>query len=574
MRPAGWVVALVLGAIGTWAGRFAMNSDGVAYLDGSDLFLRGAWWATPPAYWSPAYPAVIAAVRRVIGSGPEQDYAAAHIATFLLYVAALAGLDLLVRVILARGSAGRADAPGGGTAGPAASEQQRGALLWLLAFALFVWGMLTLIPIELVSPDMGVAAAALTAAALALRVVRAARSRRTGAAVVTGIALGVTLGAGYLVKTVMFVWALLILAVLATYALRRRKVVPAVMAATLAFAALAAPQVAAVSRLAGRASIGESGRLVHAWYVDLVPCPLWSATQQCMGLSGGETLSSTGRPPPYVRLTRDPAVFSFARYPRGTFPAWFDPTVWYRGTGEPARGDGGGFRRQLAVLADGLGAEWPIVQPFVIALLGFLLIGGSTERRAVCRAAVANRILVLPAALVLLMYAAVYTEPRYLGGFVVVLVLGVAAGPFGGVTGARSLRPLLLGAALVMSAASAARVLREAWWARGAEPTALRTAAAVRAAGVPPGARIGVIGNGYVASFWARLARVTIIAEVHQSESDRFWSADSTKQREVLDAFRAAGARAVVADAPPAWANVAGWRRLAAPAAPLVIRGL
>jgi hypothetical protein len=66
-----------------------------------------------------------------------------------------------------------------------------------------------------------------------------------------------------------------------------------------------------------------------------------------------------------------------------------------------------------------------------------------------------------------------------------------------------------------------------------------------------------------VADGWARLARVGIIAEVQKSAVDSYWRATPEAQEEVLRAFAAAGAKAVVAHTLPGQAPLpAGWRQL------------
>jgi len=531
-RAIGWVATVVLGALAAWGGRFAMNADGIAYLDSSDRILSGAWLHTPNAYWGPAFPALIAAIRAVIGAGPAHDYPAAHLATFVCYLAAAAALDLLVRSVAPR-------------------ESKPSEMLWGLAFLTFLWVALTLIRVEFISPDMAVAAETFAAAALALRVARGVAPLRSG------VALGIVLAVGYLTKAVMFPLALVVLVVLATYAVARPSAWRAIAAATIAFAIVSAPQLVTASRLAGRPTFSETGSLVYAWYVDHVPCPLWTTGIACLDTPGGKTLSNTDRPQPFPRLTRDPSVFTFAAHPEGTFPAWYDPTLWYRGV-RPVPHP----KAQLRAIAAGIALDWRLLTPFIIAVAGFLVLATGPERRRAIRRTLADRVVWLPALAALAMYALVYSEARYLGASMLLLVIvaGAADDRAGERTSRGRLLPLLVGAAAVVTVVTTARVLRDAWWNRdGAGPMPL--VAAIHAAGIPEGTRIGVIGNGYVASFWARPARVKIIAEVHQSEAGRFWSADSVRQQAVLDAFRVTGALAVVAERPVVPAGTrSGWR--------------
>src|SRR5260221_10229953 len=50
-----WFIAVSLGLIQAWVTRFAMNPDGVSYLDIGDGFWRGDLRLLLNGYWSPLY---------------------------------------------------------------------------------------------------------------------------------------------------------------------------------------------------------------------------------------------------------------------------------------------------------------------------------------------------------------------------------------------------------------------------------------------------------------------------------------------------------------------------------------
>jgi hypothetical protein len=79
--------------------------------------------------------------------------------------------------------------------------------------------------------------------------------------------------------------------------------------------------------------------------------------------------------------------------------------------------------------------------------------------------------------------------------------------------------------------------------------------------GVEPGEKVGVIGYAFE-SFWARLARVKIVAELFEWQADPFWLGDPAFQEEVLAQFATAGASAVVAEYVPAYAHLPGWHQV------------
>jgi LmbE family N-acetylglucosaminyl deacetylase len=61
---------------------------------------------------------------------------------------------------------------------------------------------------------------------------------------------------------------------------------------------------------------------------------------------------------------------------------------------------------------------------------------------------------------------------------------------------------------------------------------------------------------------WARLGRLRIIAEMPNSEADRFFALPDSRRREAIEAFAKAGARALIAAGVPADTTLAGWERL------------
>jgi hypothetical protein len=79
--------------------------------------------------------------------------------------------------------------------------------------------------------------------------------------------------------------------------------------------------------------------------------------------------------------------------------------------------------------------------------------------------------------------------------------------------------------------------------------------------GVRPGDKVAIIGDAFVA-FWARLARVQIVAEMFGWEADPFWLGDAEAQARVIKAFASSGAKAIVAESVPDYASLTGWQRL------------
>ena len=68
--------------------------------------------------------------------------------------------------------------------------------------------------------------------------------------------------------------------------------------------------------------------------------------------------------------------------------------------------------------------------------------------------------------------------------------------------------------------------------------------------GVLPGESVGAVGWTYNA-YWARMARVHIVAEIPADGEKAFWASDERKKTAVMELFRSVGAKAVVSDNGP-----------------------
>ncbi len=87
-------------------------------------------------------------------------------------------------------------------------------------------------------------------------------------------------------------------------------------------------------------------------------------------------------------------------------------------------------------------------------------------------------------------------------------------------------------------------------------------AAQISQLGLLPGDSVAVIGDG-TGAYWAHLAKLRIVGEVMGADHDalHFWKCSNTTQQTILRAFAASGAKAVVAENPPATPGT-DWMRI------------
>jgi hypothetical protein len=130
-----------------------------------------------------------------------------------------------------------------------------------IAYALFLWSSLQLIGVSAVNPDMVVAGTTYAAFGILAR----------DANKWSPPTLAVALAAGYYAKAFVFPVAALILGAGLALSPRRRQI----CMASAIFAVICCPLVIALSLKTGHMTIGDTGRLNYAWFVNNVESRLW-----------------------------------------------------------------------------------------------------------------------------------------------------------------------------------------------------------------------------------------------------------------------------------------------------------
>jgi hypothetical protein len=255
-----------------------------------------------------------------------------------------------------------------------------------------------------------------------------------------------------------------------------------------------------------------------------------------------------------------------------TYPMWYDISYWYEGV--RPRFD---LRDQLRRLrmsaarfvtmltANRYDAAHFNPQPL---LLSILLVAWLASPRPWARWQLAGS-LVVSSAGILLLYAAVRVTPRYVGAALLVIWITLLAGVrfrSAARTG-RVLRLATIAASVVLIAASVTVVINEAgagWqrMLRGEQDernVPWETASVLREHGVREGTRIGIIGNAQLASRWARLARVRIVAEMPAADAAHLADFTAATVASVVAAFRRTPASVLLIEATAPVAAEHGW---------------
>lgn len=505
-----------------------MNPDGISYLDVGEAWLKGDWEAAVSAYWSPLYAWVLTLALQAAPLSARWEFPVVHVANFAIYVFALVCFAFFWRELMRR-----------------RLEDDRTFPSWawiVLGLALFLWSSLVLVEVRHVSPDMVAAGFVYLAAGSLLRLRDGSRDVRVF------LLLGLALGFGYLARAAVFPLAFVFLAV--GYAVTRE--IRGTLLAMAVFLLLAAPLAATLSARQERPTFGETGPLVYAWYVNGVSPFHWR----------GDPPGSGEPQHPTRRLSEAPPVFEFGTPINGTYPPWYDPVYWNAGVRprfEP--------HDQLVGLTRTITAyyEW-FVRKLGGLLAVVLVLYGMNGRRGLGRGGLASWwVLLVPALAALGMYALVYVEGRHAAPYIVMLLAGVLAGVrlpeshwsprLASVTVGVAIAVTLLdlGTYTVKTLGGGAASDRDPPW---------EVARGLREMGVRAGDRVAYIGPAVHDAFWARLARVRIVAEMFAVPTPEFW-ADEGARRAAVRALSAAGPRAIVAREVPPGARAEGWRRIA-----------
>lgn len=534
-------IAIALGGLHTYAAvkSQSMNADGIAYLDIGDAYFRADWANAVSAVWSPLYSWILGLVNFIFKPSMEWEFPTVHIVNFLIYLFALASFEFMWSKVRKKNSQSE-------------SHRLSDPLWWALGYLLFIWTSLSLIQIWSVTPDMLMAALVFLAAGLVARI----RSGDENPRIFLG--LGLILGLGYLSKTFMFSVALVFLGLAWLVQKWTWSSFSKTLLATAVFLIVSLPFILLISNVKGKFTIGEAGTVTYVRHVVGIPYPHWQ----------GDPINNIVPTHPSRVIHQSPPVYEFGEPIGGTYPISIDPSYWYEGI--DVRIDSKAFLVPLFVnglfYLDLFFQKQGILIACVIALY---FMGYKTKQTYI---EILNRwALVIPSVIAFGLYGLVLVAGRYIGVFVLLFWADILANiRLPTIPNNKSWLKALSGIAaigllvnIVLFNLDGFNRLNPSLETGLVEPVAspakpLAVAQALQELGVKPGDRVGVIGYAYD-SFWARLARVRIVAEMLEADAMELWRGDEALQQEVLQSFASTGVRAVVAEYVPAYARLNDW---------------
>ena len=544
-----WVLAIVLGLLQAWESRWTLVNDTVCYLDIGDHIWRGQWSMAINGVWNPLYAAILGVAMGLLKPSTYWEYPLVHLILFFIFLLALYCFDCFVWELIVFRRENQ-------------SLEEVAVPTWVLlaiGYTLFLWSSLQLIGVRETNPDMLIAACFYLACGLLVKV------RRGRAGWPAYLGLGLTLGCGYLTKSIMFPVSLICLGAAFISGSGRRHIRQS-CGALCVFLVVSSPFIVALSLQRGRFTFGDSGRYNYLVHVAQLPPVHWQGD-----------ITGSGRPlHPSRQILDHPATFEFGGTFPATYPAWYDPSYWYEGV--QTRFD---LRREAGVVAKNLMGEavfffW--LGGSLIAGL-FILFFTSARKWRILKDITKYRFLLLPSVIAFGMYALVHFEPRYLAPFVLMVALClVFSVRLPASVENRRLWSALAFLLFVMLFSPYGGISQEtaqelhhvyAGQRRGDLNSPQEVANAMYRAGLRPGDRIASLEFSLMdAMIWARLARVSIIAEVYywpqrpETAVNNFWGADPASQEKVIRVLAETGASAIVSQQFEPVAGQAGWQRV------------
>jgi hypothetical protein len=246
-------VVILVGLLRAIASRnLPLNSDGLAYLDVARVYLRHDWSLAVNGYWGPLYSWLLAAMMRIVRPTARHEFATVRAVNFLILLLCLYAFSRFWRSVADWNRKPDNDGL------PLADAYPLGWVL--LGYALFLTKIHWFI--DVATPDVLVGSMVLLIAA---RVLELDDGKPQHLADYVG--LGFLLAVGFYAKAILFYFGLFVLMALMIRSFLSRYYRGPITAA-LVCTLLVSPYVAALTHTLGHFTVGETGRLNYAWFVD------------------------------------------------------------------------------------------------------------------------------------------------------------------------------------------------------------------------------------------------------------------------------------------------------------------
>lgn len=285
------------------------DADTVAYFDLSEAIRAHRWSVVATGYWFPLYPALLTFARSLFGFRAQYGLMAARlVGCFLELFFVIAGVALVAsvrRLMLAR--AVRAD-----------SLLPRGTLyLWTALISWFIASQ------DLTGPKPDCLLCSFLLLTIAALIFAIAEDY-----ILAYIATGLFGALAFWTKSFAFPFFFLWLFLAAAANLSRLRVLKRLVVPLLIFGLIAGPYIWHISRVKGRFTIGDSGRLDWAWYVN--GADRFNPVRDVPPYHYGSARGPLKHPGKLLWQVPEVAYYGGEKV-YGSTPQWDDPSYWSDG---------------------------------------------------------------------------------------------------------------------------------------------------------------------------------------------------------------------------------------------------
>lgn len=533
-------LAAVFGLFHIFLVNFSMtsdSSDGISYLDIADAYLNLNWNSVINALWSPLYPLFIAIAFFIFKPDYTDELSILHLANFMVFIFALFCFDYFMKELLQFHK----------NKTKKLSDDFSLIPEWAIIFfgySLFIFASIHIIALRGAGPDTLVSAIVYLASGVLLHLNNNPDSNRF-----IYFIFGFILALGYLTKNPMFIFSILYLTLLFFTLKNNKQIFNNILISILGFLILSIPFISALSLKEGHLTIGESPRLNYAWYInDVTLFVHWQGEES----GNGTPMHSTRK------IFNSPPLYEFAKPVGGTYPPWFDPAYWYKGVKIKFN-----LIKNLSAIASNLNIFYLIFFKY----LGFVTIGllvlifMSNSKSWLIE-------LLIPSIFMFSMYLPVHLEPRYIGAFVTIFILGIYLSvqlPKNNLS-EKLMKSITVFMSIMILATSAILISKDISDCKfsSSENHEIKTVKSLKEFGIKEGDNIGIIGYSIPdLPYWARLAKVKIIAEILSKDTDIFWSLSKDKKYQIISLFKNTGAKIIIAKGIPVCCSKNNWHKIA-----------
>jgi 4-amino-4-deoxy-L-arabinose transferase-like glycosyltransferase len=541
-----WLIAIVLGFLQGWAYPYTMNPDGMSYLDVGEAYLQGQWNVAINAYWSPLYSWILGLAISIVKPSAYWEFPLVRLVNLLIYLLSLLCFEFFLNELILYYQ--EKIYP------PSASAKVFLKIpKWIflvLGYTLFIWCSLNFIrAISIVTPDMCIAAFICLASGMVLRLTRQPENW------LNFILLGLVLGLGYLAKSVMFPLAFVFLLVGLFSLGNLRQALPKILVSVLVFTIIISPFVGAISLAKGRLTIGDSGKLNHAWLTYEIPrLPPW----------GDEKSATIDYKHPPKKIFDNPPVYEYGTVVGGSYPYWYDPSYWHEGLKSKLN-----LVKQIKASANLLYFYQELFYFRILIWVYLIFVYVGNRFRFILKDLTESWRLLIPALAGLGIYLLVgYAEMRYIAPFILLLFSGVflsirlpnSQQSKKWLAGMTIATLIIVGGLFSIQGAEnfvkGIKITRNVEW---------QITENLNQLGIQTGDKVAIIKTPEASfPYWARLGRFKIVAEL--SNAKGFWATDAATKSEIYKVIEKTGAKAIIqvrgsnATPPP---PLIGWQRIA-----------